>query len=413
MIKFDVEKMRSVYVHIVKITSGYVYVTNHRNGEVYNPKGSNRFAYQDFTVTRVPIDGTVYALYKRYSSMTSFSRPRLASLNFYGDTIVSIETQQYSKRLGGFQDAANWKSYFSRALPDLRGLTNNREGFIDGVDIFWFEDETSSYNLDDDGCFSMMSCKAVSLGNLGRPLTFKSAQTLENKAAASGDDDMLNQIDNFYHLRTRTGVVLRYRPEAGTSKAQGDELVTVYSSVLAEIKGFTRGHGQSESREDKESKNMVRALYEMCHKTSPSQANLSFLLSSAKTIGKLYGMQEAHFLNVPMVMKATGQMTLVDIPEKQRGMIPIGRSAQEALGWLFRFIYMEDNLSNMRHLIKTMKICLTKGLMPLSEDSLIKEAWRGKEIPMVNLEEARKKPLTNLDRLITASKTTVQPPVAA
>jgi len=436
MIEFDVNKLRSVYVFIVKITSSYVYVTSHRNGEIYQPKGTERHEFKALSkesrytpasaadvravyknlpaarsmefpsnrcmVTKIPIDQTVYALYKTYARMTTFSRPRLASLNFYGETIVSIETQQWSKRLGGFQDANKWKSYFARSLVDLRGQTNNKESFIDGVDIFWFEEDASQYDLDKDGAFSMVSCKAVKLGNMGRPLSFKNADKLENKANASGDKSLLKEIDNFYHLRVRNGVVLRYRPEASADNGKNldRDMITVYSSVLAEIRGFTSGAGKSKSREEREEKRLVRALYEMCHDTAPSQANLTFLLNAARTIGKLYGMQEAHFLNVPQVMQATGQMNLMDIPETQRGMIAIGISAQEALAWLFRFIYMEDKLNNMRKLIKCMKQCLTKGLMPLSQDSLVKEEYRGKEIPRLNVEEAKQQPLKNLGRLL-------------
>lgn len=396
MINFDADKLRSVYVYIVKLTTGYVYVTSHRNGQPYVPKGTKQIEYNDHIVTRIPIDQTVYSLYRRYSVSTEFSRPRLAALNFYDDTIVSLEVQQYSRRLGGFQNPDAWKSYFAKAISDLRDKTQNVEAFIDGVDIFWPTPQEGESTLDQDGCFSLVACQAVNVGNLGRPLTSKVTEKLENQIESSeGEDDasaLTRMMDNMYHLRVRKGVLLRYRPECGLEGHTGD-YTTVYSSVLAEIPALsTMGKSVGEKKKDADNKKMIRALYEMCHDTQPSQANLNFLITSAETVGKLYGMEEARFLNVPRVMKATRQMCLVHIAESKRGMTAIGISAQEALAWLFRFIYMEDQLRNLRQLTKCMKKCLQHGLMPQSEDALVLEKARGTELPMLSYDEFKKRP---------------------
>jgi hypothetical protein len=395
MINFNADKLRSVYVYIVKITTGYVYVTSHRNGHPYTPNGLSQSEYNDQIVTRIPISQTVYTLYRRYSLSTEFSRPRLAALNFYGDTIVSVESQQFSRRLGGFQNADAWKSYFAKAIGDLREKTENVEAFIDGVDIFWPTPEDGISTLDKDGCFNLIACQAVNVGNLGRPLTSKVTEKLENKISSSEEDDissLASLMDNLYHLRNRKGILLQYRPECGLEGHTGD-YTTVYSSVLADIPALGRSSASmGKSKEEAKGKKMIRALYEMCHDTTPSQANLNFLITSAKTVGKLYGMEHAGFLNVPRVMKATGQMCLVQIADSQRGMTPIGISAQEALGWLFRFIHMEDNLSNLRHLTKCMKSCLQNGLMPQSEDSLILESARGTSIPLASFDEFKQRP---------------------
>lgn len=398
MINFDAEKMRSVYVYILKITTGYVYVTSHRNGEVFAPKGSKPTVFNGFDVQRVPIDQTVYQLYRRYSLNTEFHSPRLASLNMYADTIVSIEAQQYSRRLGGFQKADSWKSFFAKAIADIRVSTEGRNAFIDGVDIFWPVEADGATNLDDAGAFALVSCQAIRLGNLGRPLAAKATERAENsmdEAKEAGEYTQLqNMLDNHYHLSQRKGVVLRYRPEMGIEGYEGD-YTTVYSSVLAEMPRLGQ-KPDKETKEQKEGKKMIRALFEMCHDTAPSQANLSFLISSAETIGKLYGMKEARFLNVPRVMKGTKQMCLVQIPESQRGMTPIGISAQSGLAWLFKFIYMEDGLKNLRALSKCMKKCLRYGLMPQSEDSLVRPEAKGKELPLVRWEEFKNKPQVHL-----------------
>lgn len=401
MIQFDVEKMRSVYVYILKITSGYVYVTSHRNGETYAPKGSKPIEFNGHDVQRVPIDQTVYQLYRRYSLNTEFNNPRLAALNMYGDTIVSVEAQQWSRRLLGFQKAESWKSYYAKALADLRTSTNGKEAYIDGVDIFWPDEEKGISQLDSDGCFSLVHARAIRLGNLGRPLTSKESERIQNhmnsgnaeevdEADAEDTRNPLEKLlDNNYHLSVRDGVLLRYRPEMGMDDHEGD-YTTVYSSVLATMPSLFKKADQ-QTQEEKEGKRMIRALYEMCHDTAPSQANLTFLLSAAKTVGGEYGMENAHFLNVPAVMKATGQMSLVNIPEDARAMTPIGVSAQSALAWLFKFIYMEDNLKVLRSLSKCMKKCLRDGLMPQSAEAMIKPEARGKDLPSVGLKDFRER----------------------
>lgn len=359
MLEFNPEKLRSVYVYIVKVTMDYVYVVSHRNGDVYAPKGSKEVTWAGETIYRVPIHPTVFATYKRYSTMTQFSTPRLASLNYYGDTVVSLEAQMYSKALKGFQKAENWQSYFSRSALALTRLVEGKDAYINGLDIYWFNEDTRRMELSEDGCFSLMTCQVVKVGSLGRPSKAKEAMTAEIKAINSGETEGLKDIDDKFMVRPNEGVILEYRPAEG---------IHVHSPVLASTPGLMGSTSVKSEDEDKEGKAMIRALYTMTG-PSPSQANLKLLLKAADVIGEIYGSEHNDFLNVPHVVMATGHTSLYRIPQDTQAITPIGRSAVETLAWMMGYIYREKNLYNLRELMRMMRYSLVHGLMPLEQPS--------------------------------------------
>lgn len=374
MLQFDSEKLRSVYVFIVKVTMDYVYVVSHRNGEEYAPKGSKPVTWDGKTIHRVPIHPTVFAGYKRYSTMTQFSTPRLAALNYYGDTVVSLEAQQYSKALLGFQKADNWQSYFSRSAKALERMVEGQEAYINGLDIYWFTQDTRRMKLSEDGCFCLVNCQVVKIGSLGRPSKAKEAMEAEVKAINSGDDSALKDIDDKFMVRSNEGIILEYQPQEG---------IRVHSPVLASTPALMAGGSLNGSEEeDREGKAMIRALYTMTG-PSPSQANLKLLLKAADVIGEIYGSEHNDFLNVPHVVMATGHTSLYHIPQETQAITPIGRSAVETLAWMMGYIYREKNLYNLRELMRMMRYSLIHGLMPLEQPSPYIPGSEGAEIPLV------------------------------
>lgn len=361
MLEFNPEKLRSVYVYIVKVTMDYVYVVSHRNGEVFAPKGSKEVTWEGETIYRVPIHPTVFSGYKRYCTMTQFSKPRLAALNYYGDTVVSLEAQMYSKALQGFQKADNWQSYFSRSAQALARLVEGQSAYINGLDIYWFTDDTRRTALDDEGAFSLTNCQAVKIISLGRPSKAKEAMSAEIKATNSGNTEDLKQIDDKFMVRPNEGIILEYRPPIS-----GYDDVSVHSPVLASTGGLM---GESASNDDDmDGKAMIRALYTMTG-PSPSQANLRLLLKAADVIGETYGTEHNDFLNIPQVVMATGHTSLYAIHKDAQATTPIGRSAVETLAWMMGYIYREKNLYNLRELMRMMRYSLVHGLMPLNDPS--------------------------------------------
>lgn len=373
MLRFEPEKLRSVYVYIVKITMNYVYVVSHRNGEVYAPKGSKEITWNGQTVHRVAIHPSVFSGYKAYSTMTQFATPRLAALNYYGDTVVALEAQNYSKALKDFQKAENWQSYFSRACRVVEGMVKGKTAYINGLDIYWFESDKRRVSLDPrDESFSLVSCKVVRIKSLGRPSRAKEAMKAEIEAVNSGDTQKLKEIDDKFAVRANDGIILEYRPAEG---------IEVHSPVLANIP--TLFASSADQNEDEESKSLLRALYSMTG-ANPSQANLKLLIKAAEVIGELYGLQETDFLNVPHVVMATGHTSLVKIPAEQQAITPIGRSAVETLAWMLGYIYRETNVYNLRELMRMMRYCLLHGLMPLEEQSPFIPGAESKPIPRMH-----------------------------
>lgn len=359
MLNFEPEKLRSVYVYIVKVTMDYVYVTSHRNGEVYAPKGSKPVEWQGQTISRVPIHPTVFSGYKAYATMTQFSTPRLAALNYYDDTVVSLEAQTYSRALGDFQKADNWQSYFSRSAKALERLVEGLEAYINGLDIYWFTGDTRRMALDQESAFSLMNCQVVKIKSLGRPSKAKEAMRAEVKAANSGETESLKDIDDKFMVRPNEGIILEYCPAEG---------INVHSNVLASNPSLFSNSITGTEGEDKEGKAMIRALYTMTG-AKPSQANLKLLLKAADVIGKLYGQEHNDFLNVPHVVMATGHTSLVRIAPETQAVTPIGRSAVETLAWMMGYIHREKNLYRLRELMRMIRYSLIHGLMPLEQSS--------------------------------------------
>ena len=376
MLNFDSAKLRSVYVYIVKVTGDYVYVTSHRNGEPYTPKGSNPVKWEGETISRVPIHPTVYAGYKAYCTITRFSEPRLAALNYYGDVVVSLEAQQYSAALKGFQKADYWQSYFSRSVKVLTEKLADKTAYINGIDIYWFENKRNTPLDQNDDAFSLANCQVVKISSLGRPSRSKEAVDAELEAQNTGNTEALDKLDDKFFVSVNEGMILEYRPMEG---------ISVHSPVLASIPGLFGDHATE--TDDKDGKRILRALYNM-NGSSPTQANLRFLTKASNVIGEMYGQEATDFLNVPHVVMATGHTCLVNIPSDEQDITPIGRSAVEALSWIFRYIYAEKDLSNLRDLMRMMKFCLLKGLMPLNEASPFLPGADASHIPKVTYQSA-------------------------
>lgn len=373
MLNFEPEKLRSVYVYIVKVTMDYVYVTSHRNGEVYAPKGSKPVKWNGETIYRVPIHPTVFAGYKTYATMTQFATPRLAALNYYEDTVVSLEAQTFSKALKGFQKAENWQSYFSRSAQALARLVEGKTAYINGLDIYWFnEGDCRRMKLDEEGAFSLVNCQVVKIKSLGRPSKAKEAMAAEVEAINSGCTEKLKEIDDKFMVRPNEGIILEYRP--------ADDIF-VHSNVLASNPTLFSGSIKAED-DDKDGKAMIRALYTMTG-PNPSQANLKLLIKAADVIGNLYGQEHNDFLNVPHVVMATGHTSLVKIDPETQAVTPIGRTAVESLAWMMGYIYREKNLYRLRELMRMMRYTLKEGLMPLKSTSAFIGDKTIEDVPLV------------------------------
>jgi len=191
MVPFNIENMRSWYVYIVRVTPTYVYVTSARNGEAYTPKGSVQDTYKGRTVSKIRIHGSVHKDFMGAYLSTHFDTPRLAALNMYERTVLSVELQPYSLRQDGFTSAENWQSGFSRNIQQIAQKlegSNVTEAFINGAQIIWLDQAdlmnraVSSEKLAKEPNFKLVPVRFININQLSASRAMKATEKYLRRA---------------------------------------------------------------------------------------------------------------------------------------------------------------------------------------------------------------------------------------
>lgn len=382
MIKFNVDKLRAVYVYIVKVTTDYVYVTTHRNGELFAPKGSQFTTYGKNNVTKIKLHRSVSNGFFKYNVMKEFGTPRLATLNYYGGNIISIEIQMYNHRVGGFQEAANWKSNFSKVAQAVESQVENLDDvWINGQEIFWLDNESehNHFSLSTDDTLAIHKVKYIKLARIGLSISQKENTKKEIESGNTEDGGLLDDIDNSAKLIISEGKVMVYSPNAAHPD---QEQIAVYSPVL---QGDSFGKTKFSGKETEQSEETL--AYMINSPVNPCYPSIEFVLRAAKTIGKLYGHKETEFLNIPAIIASTGEVNFYNIEASSRSGTPIDMKAMDALAWLFGFIYRETKLDNMRELSTMFRFIINKGLVFQSNiESPFRDDAPSNSVPLLNTE---------------------------
>jgi hypothetical protein len=406
VLTFSIEKLRSVYVYILKITTDYVYVTTTRSGAPYRVNTSIQDVHNEMKVSKVRIHRSVSSAYSKFYATREFAQPRLASLNFYGDDVVSIEIQVVNKWVGGYQDADNWQSFFSRVVPRLEAeLHNVDEAWINGTEIFWLRSDqedsneeaivakdkdgawvksdgrlirkfSSEYMIDKDGFMSVRAVNFVRLGSMGLSI-LAALNSRKETEANNGISDDLDEIVNRATLKLEEGKVLTYYPNGNDLNL---ERIAVFSPVLQarKLNDTYKASTKEDYTPDEEKK-----VYNLTSVENPAYANIDFAIKAARTIGKLYGYEVIDDLDIPRIIQQTGQVNLMNIDDNSRKTTPIHMSAMSCLAYVFKFIYNEKELNKMRDLSTMFRFCINKGLVFKSDiDCDFKEDAPEKFIPL-------------------------------
>lgn len=377
MLNFDINKLRSVYVYLVKITSDYLYVTTHRNGEPYLSSSVDQVAYREHKVTKIKIHRSVSHGFFKYNVMKEFSTPRLASLNYYGSDIVGVEIQMYNLRLGAFQAPENWQSNFSKVISNLeekiKDVTNI---WINGQEIFWpvnNEQAHDSFKITTDGTFAIQVVNYVKLSKMGLDILQKTKTAKEISAVNTDKEEEMQETVSRAYLPLSMGSVLAYSPNAAHPD---EEQIVVYSPVLTAECNASPSQKQSE----------LRLVYSIASEHNPAYPSIEFAIRAAKTIGKLYGYGETDFLNIPSIIEKTGMVNLQRIDKKCRLTTPMNMRATTSISWIMGFIYRETNINSQRELSKMFKFIINKGLVHKSSiKSFLKKGLSENDIPLLNL----------------------------
>lgn len=389
MIKFDINLMRSAYVYITKITSDYVYVVSHRTGEPYKVAHAVPAKHHNREVFKIKINRGVSKSFFKNNAMKEFSNPRLASLNYYGGDIVSIEIQMYSFYLKGFQDPMRWQSNFSKVLRELENKIESIDiAYINGQEIFWLEDKDDKFNtfsITTDGCFKLHKVSYVSLSKMG--LSREHLINTKKEIESENLDEEIEKTRNSAMLNISSGKVMAYYPNNEFPEL---ESICVYSPVL---KTSNIGMGKKK-KTDEDIK-----IFSLTNKDNPCFVNIQFVLKAAKTIGNLYGHDAVDFLDIPKIIADTGEINFYSIDKESRKNTPVDISATDSLAWLMSFIYGENCLNNQRELSNMFSYIINYGLV--FKNNIIVSTLDGvEEIPYLDVSSSLKSGVKERDNFI-------------
>ncbi|WP_137297233.1 hypothetical protein [Psychromonas sp. SP041] len=400
MLKFDISQMRSVYVYILKVTTDYVYVTTTRSGAPYKANSSLQGEHNGRNVSKIKIHRSVSHNYSAIYLTREFSTPWLTSLNYYGDEVISIEIQRVNRfAANGFQDPNNWQSSFSKAIILLADeIKNEKSVYVNGTEIFWPEkvkediddSELNMHNsqnrfhftsrtetsLDKDGYFTIRNVNFIKLATMGVGLSSASVAKEEVKIRQSIETglDAPITIRHSVRLGTRKGKVLTYYPNA---LSPTEEQIHVFSPVL-QSKALNAVNAKTKKK-DEES-----LVYFLASSRNKAYANVNFAIKAAQTIGRLYGYEHTDDLDIQGIIEETGEVNLMNIDEASRKILPIKMDAMTSIAYLFRFIYKEQKLRNLRDLSTMFRFCINSGLV-YEKDISTDFIGNVSEIPLVKL----------------------------
>jgi hypothetical protein len=353
MIKFDAALLTSDYVYIAKITSTFVYVVCDRDMKPYNKGVDGTFL--DFNVKKVRINQSVYMRFMQMHSVREFRTPRLATLNMYGDNIVSIETQKYDYVLKGFESADTWRSTFDMTIDLIKEKVEKLtdEVFINGESIFWLNkhDRNSYDQLNARNSLRLYHAHAIKLYSIGAKARKKSTIELSAKSFEVKEDDN-GEVKAV--LSIHAGKMLAFIPNPD---APVEEQIVALSPLL-ETRKVRSASGMMKNVNFEE-----RAAYIIGSENNPCYTNLEFVLQAARVIGKLYGNDAIDFLNIPRILKSIGQVNITKVHEQSRTNVPIEHTAESCIAWILGFIYRETDMNKIAQLNKMFRFIMNSGLV--------------------------------------------------
>jgi hypothetical protein len=327
----------------------------------------------------VPIHRSVYSRFSKLNPLREFSKPRLTSINLYGEDIISIELQQYDYVSRGFSDAKSWASVFDQSIPKIEKrisfyLNKGHEVYINGESIFWInkthnEDNPSHLKLNKEGSLRLYYAQAIKLFRIGA-LRLDLVALLQEQHTSSQKTDSETALDESNQIGQGqlTIPVLNVKIMAFVPNptAPVEDQIISFSPILESKKVRTSGGMITVNHEE-------RAAYALGSVDSPVLANVDFALHSAKMVGKLYGNEAMEFLDIPTILKTADVVNLKRLSKASRKNMPINRTAFDCIAWLLGYIYREKNMMNLQSLNRAFRYTMSNGFIRQSDIDFAKD----------------------------------------
>ena len=381
MINFDINKLRYEYVYVKKISQFSIVVKSDINNQLFEPSYFKDYKVNKNRETVLNIHKSVYDLYKKSKTITSFAgKGKKACIFFYDNSILNIDVYSpytYAINFEGNNKIAQqieltekeWVSSNVKAFTKIKEKFDEKikEGeikpeniFIDGKNIFCVTDDVThshTFKVKD------FNIRRVLYFNLAK-VAFSSLNRIpvkkENSKDKIDEKDGEKIEDENITLILKEGFVVAYSPFDDKSKC-------VYSSVITNeysktqnglFMGIPFNIFTLDHLDDKYNNSI--------DKIGRYYMNLMFLLKAGNVIGKHYGHKETDFLDIPSVIKETGIINLnSDISRESKLNYAIKINPFDAMAYIFRYMHKEKNLNVYRDLESLFRYSFSTGLVSI------------------------------------------------
>lgn len=390
MIKYDPNLFYCEYVRVKKITSNYIYITTRSDGRPYKSDKSIKDVYKKRDVAKIRIHENVSRQYFKNHSMKEFKDlGQFACIAFYEDIVIAVEVQSLIHTI---KENQAWIATIDRIMRNIYSvIPEDEDVFINGKEIFWIPktdvvQPRESYKISSDGCFRIKEVKYLELSKIG--VTVSSGEKKDITGEGKDEDSdgvpsshlLPKESKNSFSTEVLKTIGLKkdylsedlatlnfgksYIDRKGNSEAA---IAFVKTSYVLSYNPYgdenTDFHCYSPiisfdddviSKSNEKELAVLETLYSLKDidkkKENPSYLNLNFVLNAGKIIGEKYGFEETEILNIPKIIKDTGDVNFTKINESSRINYPVDLMPFDGLAWLFRFVNMEKNLNEQRDL---------------------------------------------------------------
>lgn len=384
MIKFDPAKVTFEYVYIRKIFKNFVEVICDNNGNKYESENVSFKRLKDGSV-QIPIHYKVYALYLKRNSLLHFDEKvgKKACILFYDGKVLTIDVYRKSYFEKNIETQEKWTSANEGVVSIITDMLKvNDTAYIDGESIFFLDKLKPIIRLKTN-IFWYQPVRYIELSKMG----IKKA----NSELLSKIDDKDEKEKNSYII-LKDGYTLAFKPNIiGTDIS---EEIIVYSPVFGNE--ITKSKPKSRRVEDFNKPSAPSSFFSQINKiedtANPNIMNLDFVLKAAKVIGSHYSFEDTDFLDIPKIILETGILNLkYDISRESRSKYPVAIKPFEGLAYIYRYLYMENDLNVYRDLVSLFNFTIKYGFVSKKDTTeLFVEGKSQEDIKTFNLKQFMK-----------------------
>ncbi len=357
MIKFDPAKVTFEYVYIRKIFKNFVEVICDNDGNKYESENVSFKRLKDGSV-QIPIHYKVYALYLKRNSLLHFDEKvgKKACILFYDGKVLTIDVYRKSYFEKNIETQEKWTSANEGVVSIITDMLKvNDTAYIDGESIFFLDKLKPIIRLKTN-IFWYQPVRYIELSKMGIK---KSNSELLSKI----EDKDKNEKNSYIILKD--GYTLAFKPNIiGTDIS---EEIIVYSPVFGNE--ITKNKPKSRRTSDKRNNNSNQSSFftqinKIEDTANPNIMNLDFVLKAAKVIGNHYSFEDTDFLDIPKIILETGILNLkYDISRESRSKYPVSIKPFEGLAYIYRYLYMENDLNIYRDLVALFNFTIKYGFV--------------------------------------------------